>query len=270
VPPALRRANCVCFEDVRTRDLAQNEPQHDADAPGSPAGDDRAFRRAFATALVGPNFLALEGLKVILSAAGFRVVASAARVNELVFDPELQGQPILLVVNAGDDLRAAISQIELFKVQHESGHVILLADPGQHSGVQAVFRAGASGYLFMGRTTEQLIKALELVMLGETVLPSGLLPLILDREEEAIPVSADENFAPLLSHRERLILRHLAEGQANKVIANKLGIAEATVKVHVKSILSKIRVFNRTQAAIWAMNNGLFVRGASDKSSHGL
>ena len=107
-------------------------------------------------------------------------------------------------------------------------------------------------------------------MLGATALPSGLLPLTLDREDESIPVSADENFAPLLSHRERLILRHLAEGQANKVIANKLGIAEATVKVHVKSILSKIRVFNRTQAAIWAMNNGLFVRGASDKSSHGL
>ena len=131
-----------------------------------------------------------------MSAAGFRVVASAARVNDLVFDLELQGQPILLVVNAGDDLRAAISQIELFKVQHESGHVVLLADPGQHSGVQAVFRAGANGYLFMGPTTEQYIKALELVMLGETVLPRVLLPLILDREDEAIPVSANENFAP--------------------------------------------------------------------------
>jgi DNA-binding NarL/FixJ family response regulator len=249
--------------------LAQNEPQHGADAPGSPAGNDRAFRSAFATALVGPNFLALEGLKGILSAAGFRVVASAARANELVFDPEQQNQPILLVINADDDLRATISQIELFKVRHKGGHVVLLADPGQHSGVQAVFRAGASGYLLMGPTTEQFIKALELVMLGETVLPSVLLPLLLDSKGEAKPVSAGENLAPLLSHRERLILRHLAEGQANKVIANKLGIAEATVKVHVKSILSKIRVLNRTQAAMWAMNHGLFVGGASNKSSHG-
>jgi DNA-binding NarL/FixJ family response regulator len=247
--------------------LAQNDPQNGIDASGLPAGDDRAFRSAFATALVGPNFFALEGLKGILSAAGFRVVASAARVNELVFDPELQGQPILLVVNAGDDLRTAISQIELFKVQHESGHVVLLADPGQHSGVEAVFRAGANGYLFMGPTTEQFIKALELVMLGETVLPSVLLPLILDSKDEAKPLSAGDNFAPLLSHRERLILRHLAEGQANKVIANKIGIAEATVKVHVKSILTKIGVVNRTQAAMWAMNNGLFVGGASNTSS---
>ena len=106
-------------------------------------------------------------------------------------------------------------------------------------------------------------------MLGETVLPKAILPLILDREDETIPASVDENFAPLLSHRERLILRHLAEGQANKVIANKIGIAEATVKVHVKSILSKIRVLNRTQAAMWAMNHGLFVGGASSKGSSG-
>jgi hypothetical protein len=116
--------------------LAQNDPQNGTDASGFPAGDDRAHRRAFATALVGPNFLALEGLKAILSAAGFRVVASAFRVDDLVSDPELQNQPILLIVIVGDDLRFAISQIELFKVRHESGHVVLLADPGQHSGVE--------------------------------------------------------------------------------------------------------------------------------------
>jgi hypothetical protein len=54
--------------------LAQDDPQSDAAAAVSAAGDDRVFRRAFATALVGPNFLLLEGLKGILSAAGFRVV----------------------------------------------------------------------------------------------------------------------------------------------------------------------------------------------------
>ena len=253
------------MEDRWTKDLAQNDTQNGTHASGSPAGDDRAFRRAFATALVGPNFLALEGLKEILSAAGFRVVASAFRVDDLVFDPELQNQPVLLIVNAGSDLHAAIGQIELFKVRHESGRVVLLADPGQHSGIPAVFRAGANGYLFMGPTTEPFIKALELVMLGETVLPRVILPLILDPEDEVIPVKAVENFAPLLSHRERLILRHLAEGQANKVIANEIGIAQATVKVHVKSILTKIGVINRTQAAMWAMNNGLFVEEASGK-----
>ena len=245
--------------------MAQDDPQSDAEAAVSAAGDDRAFRRAFATALVGPNFLLLEGLKGILSAAGFRVVAAASRVNDLVLGAELQSQPILLVVNAGGDLRAAVKHIELFKERHENGRVVVLANPGQQSEIPAVFRAGANGYLFMsGASLEPLIKALELVMLGETVLPKAILPLILEREDEM------EDFAPQLSRRERLILRHLAEGLTNKVIATEIGIAQETVKVHVKSILFKIGVVNRTQAAIWAMNNGLFVGGASDKSSHGL
>ncbi len=247
--------------------MAQDDKQSAADTAVSAAGDDRAFRRAFATALVGPNFLLLEGLKGILSAVGFRVVAAASRVNDLVLGAELQSQPILLVVDAGDDLRSAVGHIELFKERHETGRVVVLADPGQQSEIPAVFRAGANGYLFMGLTLEPFIKALELVMLGETVLPKAILPLILERQDEMVPAKAPEDFALQFSRRERLILRHLAEGLTNKVIATEIGIAQATVKAHVKSILFKIGVINRTQAAIWAMNNGFFVGGASSKGS---
>jgi two-component system nitrate/nitrite response regulator NarL len=65
----------------------------------------------------------------------------------------------------------------------------------------------------------------------------------------------ESKFTPRLSVRERSILSCLIEGDSNKVIARKIDIAEATVKVHVKAILRKIRVHNRTQAAIWAMSN---------------
>jgi DNA-binding NarL/FixJ family response regulator len=239
--------------------LAQNDPTTNGDVAGPAAsGEDRAFRRAFATALIGPNFLVLEGLKGILSAAGFRVVGAASRVGDLDLGPELQDQPILLIVNAGDDLRSAIRQIE-------SGRVVLLAEPGQFGEIPAVFRAGANGYLYMGPSLEPFVKALELVMLGETVLPKAILPLILERQDAPVSANTPESFAPQLSRRERLILRHLAEGLANKVIASEIGIAQATVKVHVKSILTKIGVVNRTQAAIWAMNNGL-VGGPGSKA----
>ena len=60
--------------------------------------------------------------------------------------------------------------------------------------------------------------------------------------------------------REKSILRYLIEGDSNKSIARKIDITEATVKVHVKAILRKIRVHNRTQAAIWGMNNGWLAR----------
>src|SRR5690606_27993835 len=60
-----------------------------------------------------------------------------------------------------------------------------------------------------------------------------------------------------LSEREMEILRCLVNGDANKVIANRLDITEATVKVHMKSLLRKIKAANRTQAAIWALNQGV-------------
>ena len=72
----------------------------------------------------------------------------------------------------------------------------------------------------------------------------------------SIFVTTEDTVAPQLSPREKSILRCLVEGDSNKSIARKIDIAEATVKVHVKAILRKIRVQNRTQAAIWAMNHG--------------
>jgi DNA-binding CsgD family transcriptional regulator len=67
--------------------------------------------------------------------------------------------------------------------------------------------------------------------------------------------------AALLSPRQKSILRHLITGDSNKTIARKTQLAEATVKVHVKAILRKIQVHNRTQAAMWAINNGALMLG---------
>jgi two-component system, NarL family, nitrate/nitrite response regulator NarL len=68
-------------------------------------------------------------------------------------------------------------------------------------------------------------------------------------------VRTDAAGSPVLSDREKQILRCLVRGQSNKVIARELGIAETTVKVHIKSVLRKLRAANRTQAAIWALNH---------------
>ncbi|MGC2319604.1 MAG: response regulator transcription factor [Bradyrhizobium sp.] len=77
---------------------------------------------------------------------------------------------------------------------------------------------------------------------------------------------AKSSYSPRLSARQQSILRCLIQGDSNKTIARKMAIAEATVKVHVKAILRRIRVHNRTQAAIWAMNNGPFISAKDDDS----
>jgi two-component system nitrate/nitrite response regulator NarL len=218
-----------------------------------------------------------EGLSRILSAADFRIVASASSVNELALTAQPRHRSILLIIDAGDDLSAAARQVELFKKHHPTGRTAVLADHNQPNDIVSAFRAGANAYFVKVAPCDAFIKSLELVMLGETILPAAMLSTLLDGagddrnpRQEAVErgcwkvaagdcMETDGDDTPRLSMREKCILTHLIEGDSNKVIARKIDIAEATVKVHVKAILRKIRVHNRTQAAIWAMSSGLSI-----------
>jgi DNA-binding NarL/FixJ family response regulator len=228
-------------------------------------------RRPFVTVLVGRSALLREGLARILGAADFRIVASVSNVHDL--NQSTQHQSILLIIDAGDEPNAAVGQIERFKEQHPAGRVAVLADHYQLADMVSAFRAGTNVFFAKVMTCDAFIKALELVMLGETILPSELLsyipgPEVAD-EHPATPrggriatgalTQVEDNYVSRLSSREKGILRCIVEGASNKLIARKINIAEATVKVHVKAILRKIQVNNRTQAAIWAMNNGSFI-----------
>jgi len=224
-------------------------------------------RRPFATVLVGHSALLREGLARILNAADFRIIGSGARVQDV---PQTsQHQSLLLIINVGDNPIAAVADIELFKEQHPSGRVAVLADRYPLPDMVSAFAAGANLYFADCVSCDAFIKALELIMLGETILPPQVFALIGSNEQErerahprgrrrvgdASPVTQSDD-TPSLSVREKSILRYMVDGDSNKVIARKVDITEATVKVHVKAILRKIRVHNRTQAAIWAMNNG--------------
>ena len=225
-------------------------------------------RRPFATVIVGPSALQREGLAMILCAANFRIVASQTTLDNLRVEALAKYEATLLIVDASDDPGIAARLIAQFKAIYPPGRIAVLGERSGPADILSAFRAGANAYFGRVSTCEALIKALELVMLGETILPAQLSPL-LDRHGEAggpLPTSHESGTtqdlvfpggigAQQLSERESCILRCIVDGASNKLIARKINIAEATVKVHVKAILRKIRVQNRTQAAIWALNN---------------
>src|SRR5712671_4584904 len=226
-------------------------------------------RQSFAIILVGKSILLREGLARILRSASFRILASVSCADDLVPSKLQLHQPLFLVIHTGDDCDAAVEQVKLFRNQYPGGRIAIVADHYRLSELVSAFRAGANGYFVDVMTCDVFIKSIELVMMGETVFPPAFLSFVLDPEGDprGEAASRDENnqeilirnentLAPQLSTREKSILRCLIEGDSNKCIARKIGIAEATVKVHVKAILRKIRVHNRTQAAIWGMNNG--------------
>jgi DNA-binding NarL/FixJ family response regulator len=236
-------------------------------------------RQSSAIVLIGKNTLFREGLARILSSADFRILASVSCAEDLL-PRELQlHRPLFLVVHTGDDFGAAVKQIELFRNQHPGGRIAIVAYHYRPGDLVSAFRAGANGYFVDVMACDVFIKSIELVMMGETIFPPAFLPSVLDPESAPVGEAAphDENNgamlignkdtrAPQLSTREKSILRCLIEGNSNKCIAREINIAEATVKVHVKAILRKIRVQNRTQAAIWGMNNGSEIWGTNNGS----
>jgi two-component system nitrate/nitrite response regulator NarL len=179
---------------------------------------------------------------------------------------------MLLIVRSDDDFDATIEQIELYKNRYPDARVAVVADHYRLSELVAAFRAGAAGYFSAAMSCDAFIKSIELVMMGEAVFPPAFLLFALEANaaaaEKAESVSdrgatievPEYPLIKQLSPRERSILRCLIEGDSNKCIARKIDITESTVKVHIKAILRKIRVQNRTQAAIWGINNRLLAQ----------
>jgi DNA-binding NarL/FixJ family response regulator len=236
-------------------------------------------RQSSATILVGKSVLLREGIARILHSANFRILASVSCADDLLPSKLQLDQPLFLIVHTGDDFDVAVEQIALFRGRHPGGRIAIVADHHRLDDLVSAFRAGANGYFVDVMTCDVFIKSIELVMMGEAVFPPAFPSFVLDPEgdhldeagprdenNQAILVTAGDVIAPQLSPREISVLRCLIEGDSNKCIARKIDISEATVKVHIKAILRKIRVQNRTQAAIWGMNNGSLARTANNKS----
>jgi DNA-binding NarL/FixJ family response regulator len=221
------------------------------------------------TILIGKNSLLKEGLAKILHSANFRITASVSCADDLLTSKGLPPQLLFLIFHIGDAFDAAIKQIELIRNRHPGGNIGIVTDRYRLEELVLAFRSGANGYFVDVMSCDVFIKSLELMMMGETVFPPEFLSFFLDSEShqadeagpydlnnETIVSDAKDPVPAQLSPREQTILRCLIEGDSNKSIGRKCDIAEATVKVHVKAILRKIRVHNRTQAAIWWINNG--------------
>ena len=217
-------------------------------------------RSRVTTVLVGPNNLFLEGVRHILDKTEFRVVAVKAKAEDWMRRQAQAPDAVLFILDGAREPEAAGRQIELLKQRHPDAFVTALIDSNRVSDFAMLFQAGAKACLAKGVSSSVFLKSLELVMLGETLLPASILSSMcarLEIEPVAMPASATP---ARLSAQEERILGYLVQGHSNKAIARELGITDATVKVHVKAILKKIGAQNRTQAAIWATRNAGFDR----------
>lgn len=126
--------------------------------------------------------------------------------------------------------------------------VVLMSGIATPDVAQAAMAMGAKGFLPKSATATSMVNAIRFVLSGETYFPFGF---------AKAPAEKTESFMGL-SPREMETLKHLCNGASNKEIARELALAEVTVKLHVKNILAKLKVNNRTQAALLAKERSVY------------
>ena len=206
------------------------------------------------------------GLKHALPSDRYRVVGEYSFLDEV--SPILLKKYQCLMLVGVDDVSDLLSTINKMNDLPISYIVTLSYHRPDREELFSFIAAGSDSYLIKDEITEEmLLKTLDLVLLGGSVIPRRCIPAARDGVtagqalSEEIPAGVEaprgtcEELQPSnsrLTEREQAILMRLTHGASNKHIARDLDIAEATVKVHVKSVLRKLRVQNRTQAAMRA------------------
>jgi two-component system nitrate/nitrite response regulator NarL len=218
---------------------------------------------------MGGDPLLREGIKHILSTTCFQIHNNAVhQASSLSLHPDVE--VVLIVLEATRNPSEMAGLVSELKAQCTAARIVLLVDNLGWDLMVLAYQAGAAGVLHTATAPEVLIKSLELIVRGESVFPAAALLSATNDMVHALrqehqpgiagaPIDTHSPGERNLSGREEAILRLLTEGAPNKIIARKLGVAEATVKVHIKAILRKLRAQNRTQAAMWAsthLNSG--------------
>ena len=207
--------------------------------------------------LIDDHALVRKGLEQLLESRGIEVVAAVGTGSEGITCAQELAPDIVLLDIKMPDMNGLETLIQL-RAQGIEVPVLMLTMSRDEADLQAALRGGAQGYLLKDMDPEDLVPALQDAMKGNNVVAKELIGS-LTRNVQGQP-KKDLRPGTLLSDltpREQEILRHLAEGQSNKGIARVLDITDGTVKLHVKSILRKLGVRSRVEAAVIAVEHGL-------------
>ena len=196
--------------------------------------------------VVDDHIVVRQGLVALLNTVpDITVVAEASDGQEAVEAFRKHAPDITLM-----DLRlpkvAGADAISLIRQQSPGARIIVLTTFDGDEDIFRALQAGAKGYLLKGTDVDELTAAIRAVYAGKSRIPSFVAEKLAERMG-----------GPALTSRELEVLKRIVAGRSNKEIAGDLHISEATVKTHINSLLSKLNVSDRTQAATTALQRGI-------------
>jgi len=204
--------------------------------------------------IVDDHTIVRKGIRALLAeAGGFEVVGEASNGQEAVLRAQ-ETQPDVILM---DLLMPGVDGIEATRQitsREPQARILVLTSFAADSKVFPAIKAGALGYLLKDSSPEELVRAIRQVHRGEPSLNPTIARKLL--QEIARPVER-QPAAEALTAREMDVLRLIAQGLSNQEIANRISVSEPTVRAHVSRILGKLHLASRTQAALYAVREGL-------------
>jgi DNA-binding NarL/FixJ family response regulator len=223
------------------------------------AGEDR--RKPITVVLVDDEQLTRKLLSQVLSGAGIELIGEAAR-GEDAIELVVDERPDVVLMELRLPGISGVDTIEQLGLLAPASRVLVLTR-SEHNRVVEAIVAGACGYTLKSAAPEEIVQAVRATAAGEAVLSSQIAGKLLTRiREREIPVTATNELASAairgaLTARELEIFQRLASGASNEAIGCELSLSPNTVSNHIASILAKLQLDNRIQAAVQAVRTGI-------------
>lgn len=201
--------------------------------------------------LVDDHPLVRNGIASLLNAAGHEVVAEVGSGQEAI-EALIDATPDLVLMDIRMPGMSGLEVTRVIKARHPDTKVVMLTVSDDEQDLFEAVKSGAHVYLLKDLEAADFFDALDVIQRGEAVLPTRLAGKLLDEfRSQSVHVGEAPEDHPL-SSREQEILALVAQGLTNREVAEKSFVSENTVKFHMKNILDKLHLQNRSQVVAWA------------------
>lgn len=211
--------------------------------------------------LADDHALFRAGLAGLLKAWGLEVIGQAGNGQEAVAKA-LELHPDLVFMDINMPVSNGLEATRAIKVELPETKVIMLTVSDDEQDLFEAIKSGAEGYLLKDLNEEQFGELISRLGRGEPVMSPGLAKRLLQEFARLKQERAGHSAEVALSEREREVLEQVTKGATNRGIAAALYISENTVNYHMKNILSKLHLGNRSEVVAWALNHGFTAKRA--------
>jgi two-component system NarL family response regulator len=194
-----------------------------------------------------------HGLSTLLERSGIEVVGEASN-GVAALEVVEQTAPDVVVMDLNMPRLSGVEATRRMTQQNPATKVLVLSVSAEEEDVVDAIMAGARGYLLKDGPVEEVVAGIQAAASGECLISPKIAATLMTRVREREESEAEQP-ETALSEREREVLELVAQGKANPEIAESLFIGETTVRNHVSSILAKLQVDNRVQAAVRAVKD---------------